>query len=72
MAAACQSLTLSNQDLLMEKKWMINMDFQDADDYHRDMDDHHQDADDHHQDVDDHHQGVRHLQISMLCLSLRL
>ena len=51
---------------------MINMDFQDADDYNRDMDDHHQDADDHHQDVDDHHQGVRHLQISILCLSLRL
>ena len=56
----------------MGKKWMINMDFQDADDYHQDMDDHHQDADDHHQDVDDHHQGVRHLQISILCLSLRL
>ena len=49
----------------MGKKWMINMDFQDADDYHQDMDDHHQDA-------DDHHQGVRHLQISILCLSLRL
>ena len=63
----------------MGKKWMINMDFQDADDYHQDMDDHHQDADDRHQDVDDHHhdaddhhQGVRHLQISILCLPLRL
>ena len=58
MAAACQSPTLANQDLLMEKKWMITVDYQDSYDHHQDADDHHRDVDYHHQHVDNIHQDV--------------